>query len=115
MLFWRLPGQAFLLTFKLAGPATTLGVWHGLVVLAAQRYPSGGCLISETTVKGGMSSERVLICCGPLGTYLPVRAGSFSSTWRDKRSDGPEYCILGADVATCLKDRGFVSDNRVPS
>ena len=49
----RLP-QRFPLTFKLAGPAANSGARHGLVVLDAQQYYSGGCPIGETTVKGGI-------------------------------------------------------------
>ena len=45
----------------LAGPAVNLGARHGLVVLGAHQYYSGGCLVCETTVKGGMSFDRVLI------------------------------------------------------
>ena len=53
--------QKFPLTFELAGPATTLGVRHGLVLLWTQKYYAGGCLVSETTVKSGMLFERILI------------------------------------------------------
>ena len=51
--------------FELAGPTTTLGVRHGLDLLRTQKFYSGGWLVSETTVKGGMSFERILICYGP--------------------------------------------------
>ena len=54
--------QKFPLTFELASPATTLGAQHGLIILGAQQYYSGGFLVSEITVKGGMLFERVLIC-----------------------------------------------------
>ena len=53
--------QTVPLTFELASPATTLGARHGLIILGAQQYYSGGCLVSEITVKGGMLFERVLI------------------------------------------------------
>ena len=59
--------QRLPLTFELASLATTLGVRHGLVILDAQQYHSGGCLVGGTSVKGGMLFERVLICYGPVG------------------------------------------------
>ena len=62
-----IPTQRLPLTFELASLATTLGVRHGLVILDAQQYHSGGCLVGGTSVKGGMLFERVLICYGPVG------------------------------------------------
>ena len=59
--------QRLPLTFELASLATTLGVRHGLVILDAQQYHSGGCLVGGTSVKGGIVFERVLICYGPVG------------------------------------------------
>ena len=60
--------QRLPLTFELASLATTLGVRHGLVILDAQQYHSGGCLVERgTSVKGGIVFERVLICYGPVG------------------------------------------------
>ena len=59
--------QRIPLSFKLANPAANLGAGHGLVVLDAQQYYSGGCLVGGTTAKGGMSFERVLVCYGQLG------------------------------------------------
>ena len=56
--------QRLPLTFELASLATTLGVRHGLVILDAQQYHSGGCLVGGTSVKGGIVFERVLICYG---------------------------------------------------
>ena len=47
--------QRFPPTLKLAGLAANLGARHELVVLVAQQYYSGGCLVGGTTVKGGMS------------------------------------------------------------
>ena len=47
--------QRFPIKFKLSGPAANLGARHGLSVLEAQQYYSGGCLVGRTTVKGGMS------------------------------------------------------------
>ena len=44
--------QRLPLTFELASLATTLGVRHGLVILDAQQYHSGGCLVGGTSVKG---------------------------------------------------------------
>ena len=72
--FWsyqRLP-----LTFELASLATTLGVRHGLVILDAQQYHSGGCLVGGTSVKGGIVFERVLICYGPVGN-ISASSGLF--------------------------------------
>ena len=63
----RMVGQRLPLTFELASLATTLGVRHGLVILDAQQYHSGGCLVGGTSVKGGIVFERVLICYGPVG------------------------------------------------
>ena len=63
----RAEAQRLPLTFELASLATTLGVRHGLVILDAQQYHSGGCLVGGTSVKGGMLFERVLICYGPVG------------------------------------------------
>ena len=68
--------QTVPLTFKLASPATTLGARHGLIILGAQQYYSGGCLVSQITVKGGMLFERVLICCGPVGN-ISASSGLF--------------------------------------
>ena len=59
--------QRLPLTFELASLATTLGVRHGLVILDAQQYHSGGCLVGGTSVKGGIVFERVLIYYGPVG------------------------------------------------
>ena len=60
--------QPFPLTLKLVGPAAKLGPRHGLVVLGALQCHSGGYLVGETTVKGGISLfERFLMCYGPLG------------------------------------------------
>ena len=53
--------QEFPLTFEPTGPAITLGVRQGLVVLGAQQCHSGGCLVSETTVKGGARDRRFRI------------------------------------------------------
>ena len=47
--------------FKLSGPAANLGARHGLAVLEAQQYYSGGCLVGGTTVKGGMSFVRACL------------------------------------------------------
>ena len=69
-------GQKFPLTFELANLATTVGVRHGLVSLGAQQYYSGGCLVGETTVKGGMLFERVLIGYGPVGN-ISASSGLF--------------------------------------
>ena len=72
-----LPSQQRLpLTFKLASLATTLGVRHGLVILDAQQYHSGGCLVGGTSVKGGIVFERVLICYGPVGN-ISASSGLF--------------------------------------
>ena len=71
-----LSGQKFPLTFELANLATTVGVRHGLVSLGAQQYYSGGCLVGETTVKGGMLFERVLIGYGPVGN-ISASSGLF--------------------------------------
>ena len=68
--------QKFPLTFELANLATTVGVRHGLVSLGAQQYYSGGCLVGETTVKGGMLFERVLIGYGPVGN-ISASSGLF--------------------------------------
>ena len=68
--------QKFPLTFELANLATTVGVRHGLVSLGAQQYYSGGCLVGETTVKGGMLFERVLIGYGPEGN-ISASSGLF--------------------------------------
>ena len=69
-------GQKFPLTFELANLATTVGVRHVLVSLGAQQYYSGGCLVGETTVKGGMLFERVLIGYGPVGN-ISASSGLF--------------------------------------
>ena len=69
--YQRLP-----LTFELASLATTLGVRHGLVILDAQQYHSGGCLVGGTSVKGGIVFERVLICYGPVGN-ISASSGLF--------------------------------------
>ena len=47
--------QPFPITIKLLGPAANLGTRHGLAVLEAQLYYSGGCLIGGTMMNGGMS------------------------------------------------------------
>ena len=68
--------QRLPLTFELASLATTLGVRHGLVILDAQQYHSGGCLVGGTSVKGGIVFERVLICYGPVGN-ISASSGLF--------------------------------------
>ena len=70
------PHQRLPLTFELASLATTLGVRHGLVILDAQQYHSGGCLVGGTSVKGGIVFERVLICYGPVGN-ISASSGLF--------------------------------------
>ena len=75
--FWSLLfPQRLPLTFELASLATTLGVRHGLVILDAQQYHSGGCLVGGTSVKGGIVFERVLICYGPVGN-ISASSGLF--------------------------------------
>ena len=68
--------QRLPLTFELASLATTLGVRHGLVILDAQQYHSGGCLVGGTSVKGGIVFERVLIGYGPVGN-ISASSGLF--------------------------------------
>ena len=68
--------QRLPLTFELANLAPTLGVRHGLVILDAQQYHSGGCLVGGTSVKGGIVFERVLICYGPVGN-ISASSGLF--------------------------------------
>ena len=72
----RMIAQRLPLTFELASLATTLGVRHGLVILDAQQYHSGGCLVGGTSVKGGIVFERVLICYGPVGN-ISASSGLF--------------------------------------
>ena len=73
---WLNALQRLPLTFELASLATTLGVRHGLVILDAQQYHSGGCLVGGTSVKGGIVFERVLICYGPVGN-ISASSGLF--------------------------------------
>ena len=94
-------------TFKLVGPAANLGARHGLVVLGAQRNYSDGCLVCETTVKGGMSFERVLISYGPLGNISASSGLLIFLDMRDRRPTSPVYCILVLGFPSLDKNRFF--------